>query len=390
MKLLVLLGVALLGLVQCTPNDETPPLTVWSNDPDTAFFVERYQLETGNPVRFRFVRNLTEELTQQRVDADLVVGRWINNPPVHSVLRDLPEGANLRPLAFSLGAVVFVPSRIEPLPPFQVTMEELGTDLRLRGTAGVEPEALDPMRFTLANQPALQYHILRMSGLAPIPDTLRHARWDAELHDQGFQIIRQWQNRWNSGPEEEQLYVERFLYEPWFRLLDTERVLAVYKPSQELFSWYFFEEDQWDFRWVADEDGELLALENVVYGGIPQTATRRSEAQNLLNWLSNPAVQVQLVQDKLDNHVDSFGLFGGFSLNGEANERIAREIRPVLMGRLPDPETVRFPAPRPRYWDEAREQVVEPFLLNAVRQTSPPDGAALVRSLARWYDQRGD
>jgi hypothetical protein len=389
-KLIILLVAALFVLVQCTANDEAPPLTVWSNDPDAAFFMERYQLETGTPVRFRFVHNLTEELTQQRVDADLVIGRWINNPPVHNVLRDLPEGTPLRPMAFSLGAVVFLPPRIEPLPPFQVTLNDLGAGLRPRGSGMVDPVDLEPMRFTLANQPALLYHVLRMSNMAPVPDAVRHARWDAQLHDQGFQIIRDWQNRWNNGPEEEQLYVERFLYEPWFRLLDTGRVLAVYKPSQELFSWYFFEEENWDFRWVADEHGDLLALENVVYGGIPISARRRSEAQNLLNWLHDPTVQVQLVQDKLDHKVDTFGLFGGFSLHQETNERIAQEIRPILMGRIPDPSTVQIPAPRPRYWDEAREQVVEPFLTNAVRRNNPPDGAALAQSLARWYNQRGD
>jgi hypothetical protein len=64
----------LLSLASCSaPTDD--PLIVWSNVSDTAFFVERYNLVSDTPVHFRYIENLTETLTQETIEADLVIGR---------------------------------------------------------------------------------------------------------------------------------------------------------------------------------------------------------------------------------------------------------------------------------------------------------------------------
>ncbi len=375
--------------IGCSDNASETPLMVWSNDADTAFFLERYSLDTGRVVHFRYVRNLTEELTQQRVDADLVVGRWINSPPVQPMLQELPEGAALRPLAFSLGTLVYNPLTAEPLPPFTVTLDQIGEDLRPRGTVA-DAEELPPMRFVLSTQPGLLYKLFRIAGMTPVPDGQSRAQWDPQLHDDAFATIREWQQRWNGSAAAERAYREQYLYEPWFRQLETGRVLAVYLPSDVLMGWDFFENRQWDFRWIAGDDGGITALENVVYAGIPATSRKRSAALHLLEWLDDPQMQLRLVQDKIDHGVDSFGLFGGFSMHRQANDAIAAEVRPVLLGRLPDPGEITFPGTRPRYWDEARRDVLEPFLRDAAQKDDPPSGEDLVRILARWYDQRGD
>lgn len=387
---LAALVLAVNTLTACTPGASPDgPLKVWTNDPDAAFFLEQYSAATDRVVHLRFVPNLTAELTQQRVDADLVIGRWINNPPVHAVLQDLAEDRVLHPLAFSLGAVVYNREITEPLPPFSVSLAVLGESVQPLGTLEATAD-LPPMRIVLSTQEALLYEQLRIAGLKPLPDGAGSTLWDGEIHDTVMSDIRSLQEGWNESAAAERAYTEQYLYEPWFRLLETGRVLAVFRRSDELFSWEFFERRPWDFRWLSREDGSLLVLENVVYAGIPLASRRRTAALHLLGWLDDPGNQIRLMQKKIDHGIDTFGLFGGFSLHDETNEGMARTIRPLLLDRLPAVDTLVFPGPRPRYWDEARQEVVLPYLRSAARSDTLPTGAALGERLHRWYSQRGD
>ena len=57
---------------------------------------------------------------------------------------------------------------------------------------------------------------------------------------------------------------------------------------------------------------------------------------------------------------------------------------PKLRGRIPAPEALAVPGILPRYWNEAVEQVVAPFLVQ------PESAEDLTARLERWYRQRGD
>ena len=71
------------GIAGCNATSDDP-LLVWSNVTDTAFFVERYNLLSDRPVHFRYIENLSETLTQETIEADLIVGRWVNTAGVNT------------------------------------------------------------------------------------------------------------------------------------------------------------------------------------------------------------------------------------------------------------------------------------------------------------------
>jgi hypothetical protein len=383
-------AVASIVLAGCGPPPE--PLVLWSNVADAAFFVELYNQDAEQPVQFRYVSNLTEMLTQQRVDADIVIGRWVNNPPTNAVMVRTEGQPPWQPLAFNLGTIVFDTRRTSLLPEFAVTLDEIGQNLR--STDADPDEAPKPMRFVPSSNPALLYEMIRLAGVTPGVQPEGGPRWNPTDHDAAFATVRRWQEEWNTSPREEQKYRERYLYEPWYRQLETGRVLAVYLPSNELLDWSFFDSDTLDFRWIQNEEGIIPVLEDVVYGGIPEASSQRVRARRFLDWVTNPDTQIQLMRYKIEHRIDTFGVFGGFSTVPETNRRMTREIYTDLIGRAPRTDNLRFPGERPRYWDEALAAVVEPFLAEEAGfrngAAEPAGGTQLLARLQRWYDQRGD
>ncbi|TVR72383.1 MAG: hypothetical protein EA427_03340 [Spirochaetaceae bacterium] len=375
----------LLFLAACETEPE--PMVVWSNVPDTAFLVELYNAERDQPVHFRYISNLTEALTQQRVDADVVIGRWVNNPPARAVMIRDGDNDPWTPLAFNLGTIVFDASRVRLAPDLSVTPEELGENLRLlRDNPDDDPP---PMRFVPSLSARFLYEMVRIGGVVPEPFPEGGPRWSAENYDRAFEGVREWQERWNGSAREEREYRERFLYEPWYRLLENQRVLAVYLPSNQFLDWSFFAGSSLDFRWLRDGEGLVRVLEDVVYAGIPEASASRNRARQFISWIRETETQVSLMEHKIEQRIDTFGVFGGFSTEPEVNRRMGREIYGELAGRIPEPDMLALPGPRPRYWDEALEAVVHPYLA-AAAGGSDSDGEQLGRQLRRWYDQRGD
>lgn len=377
------------SLTSCTEVEG--PLVVWSNVPEVAFVVERYNHLEDRTVQFRYVENLTQALTQQRPEADVVIGRWVNTPVVNRLMLPrlgyFPEDGPIDttvlaaspawiPLSFNLPTLAFRPdSPLDTTPSYALSL----TDLEV--LYGNDP---DRIHFAPSMDADTLYALHRSLGFAPVADDAGGARWSEGALERAVQRIRNWQVEHNGGPEAERVYGERYLYVPLLRQLEMGRIGVVEMSSHDLFTWRFFDERAFAFRWLAAPDGSVTIGENVVYGGIPGTSDRRNDAVRFLEWLTDPAVQVELVRAKIEHRVDSFGVLDGFSTIRETNRILEMEIHRDLAGRIPDPGALRFPDPLPQYWDEARSAVVEPHM----QAGSSSD--ELAAALDLWYRQRGD
>lgn len=407
-RLLTAVWIAAIGtlLGGCNDVSETP-LVVWSNTTDAAFFVERYAAAQDTTVHFRFVEDLTQTLTQERVDADLVIGRWVNTPTVNRLMRPVSEysagdsddqvvTASPRyrrpavapafdelsetwiPLAYTLPTITYLRDAAVATREFSVPFAAI-SDVIVPINENVEVPPLAP---TATAESA--YAIYRSLGFRAAVDAAGEPRWQRMELQNALNTVSQWLTDHYGAPMEERRYIEAFLYEPPLRQLESRRVRAVYRDSDELFSWSFLQDERFGFRWLATELETIAVNEDIVYVGIP-TASRRSDAAAaFVRWLTTPDVQVRLIADKVEARIDTFGLFGGFSTIPTVNEQIAAVIYPRLLGTIPAPDILIAPGALPRYWNEAINQVIAPFFID------PDDAARLEERVRRWYLQRGD
>jgi len=370
----------------CATEDDQ--LVVWSNVAETAFLVERYNFIHDADVRFRYVENLTERFTQERPEADLIIGRWVNTPPVNALMRsqanyltvdtELPPvdvGPYWIPLSFNIPALAILPAESDQLADFALSLDDIGQWYE-RDTP--------PIHFAPAADPQAVYTLHRVLGFLPTVNDQGVPTWDEQQLQEAITRVRRWRSEHNGGLQTERTYIERYLYERPVQQLEKNRVSAVYFSSEELFTWRFFDERNIDFRWLSGPEGQLYAAENVVYGGIPATTDQVVGANRFLAWVTEPDTQVSIMTDKLEARIESFGFLEGFSFHEIVNRRLEEEIYPELSGRIPHPEAVTFSGPLPRYWDEARSEVVEPYLRDEA------DPGALRTELTQWYRQRGD
>jgi hypothetical protein len=373
-------------LAACTAPDE--PLVVWSNVAESAFLVEQYNFIHDADLRFRFVDNLTERLTQERPEAGVIIGRWVNTPPVNALMReheaylstaaDVPPvdaGPYWIPLSFNLPTIATLPETVDQLPRFSVSLEDLSQ---------LYTSPTPPLHFAPTADSQAVYALHRSLGFLAGVDEAGSPTWNDEDLNRAISHVREWQQEPNGGLQREQEYIERYLYERPLQQLQKGRISVVYFGSEELFTWRFFDERNMAFRWLSSPEGTLHAKENVVYGGVPVGADRITEAARFLTWVIDRETQVSIMRSKLDARIESFGFLEGFSLHESVNRRLEEEMYPELSGRIPHPAAVTFSGPLPRYWNEARRAVVEPYLREETQS------AELAAELSLWYRQRGD
>ena len=399
---LLLLSLAASAVLLSCAAVAPDPLVVWSNVTDVAYAVERYNLEDDRPVHFRFVPDLAQALTQERSDADVVIGRWINTPIVNRLIMppsdylprqkgrlDPPfltalafgDGSSpWLPLSYNIPTLVFAVRQIHVDQPFALSFATLSESVRWTNREkGSEPPVFAPY----ADNTGL-YAVYRSLGFAVTVDTGGSPVWSSSVLSDAVESVRTWQLQEFGSAEDEGRYIARYLYDPPFRQIDNGRVGFFYGSSQSVFNWSFLGDRSYDFRWLARDDRRLVVNENVVYGGILSDTTQKDRAVQFLSWLTTPAVQVDLTAGKIAAGIDTFGFLEGFSTIPDVNTELSQEVYPRLRGRVPSPGILVVPGMLPRYWNEAVDQVVAPFL------ASPGRAEDLSSRLDRWYRQRGD
>ena len=383
-------GLAALLLLSSCASPESDRLLVLSNLPETAFVIERYNHQTGLAVEFQYVEDLTTRLTQEEIEADVVIGRWVNTPPVNRLMHDRTvyfEGDGIDahllslspqwiPLSFNLPVLVFL--RDDPHLDGRIA-ESLQTLERWYET----PDP--PIHFAPTVNPDTTYAVHRSLGFRPAVNPETGAPlWDSQDLRTALSTVADWQDSHNGGGAETAAYADRYLYEPPLRQLDKGRTSVVYLPSHELFDWQFFSRRDYEFRWLSGPTGTITAAENIVYGGIPQASKRQTAAGAFLTWLTEPGTQSDLAIAKNEARIEGLGVLDGFSTDPLVNRSLVADLYPEFAGRIPQPRALAFSGPLPRYWNEARRAVVAPYL----QQT---DQAGLLRdALDLWYRQRGD
>jgi hypothetical protein len=202
--------------------------------------------------------------------------------------------------------------------------------------------------------------------------------WNDEVLAEAVAYFRSWVEETNGGYALEQGFLNRYMYEPYTNLLKERRIRFYLTDSRLLFRALEAREDTVDFRWLAHE-GKIYALEKTLYLGMPKKAGNRRGARLFMEWLFDPETQRTLLEINQEKNLKMLGLLGGFSSLREINERDFPRIYPVMIGRIPAEDFLRFPDPLPLDWQRLKAEVLLPWLYE--QATEAESGAGLAERL---------
>jgi ABC-type glycerol-3-phosphate transport system substrate-binding protein len=197
-------------------------------------------------------------------------------------------------------------------------------------------------------------------------------------------LLRSWVRDVNGGLSGQQEFADRYLYEPFTELLRGGRILFYYVSSSELFRLGASRLQDLDFRWLSVDD-RIPVLSQGLSMGIPRDARHKAAARVFLRWFFSAEGQAAILAESSEGKMrgETFGIAGGLSALPEVNERALAQYHPLLIGHIPTPEFLRFPQGLPADWEDIRDSLVRPWLVEAVTRVSDP-GQSLAQELTGY------
>jgi ABC-type glycerol-3-phosphate transport system substrate-binding protein len=363
--------------------------TLWTNRPEFTTYTELFNASQNRyKVQIVYKALPTQSLASSAQKPDLVVGdRIVSSSAItqFSPLDQIIGAGQVDPAQFY--RAILATGRREGrqflLPvSFDLPMMLYST------TAAAAGEASSSITITQLRQESLDFQKkstadLRIVGFSPLwnPSFLVQAvavagadfhqtprgdlAWDEQKLQAGISSMRDWISTVDGGADSEASFRERYLYDPVYKLLSTGRILYYYMPASQ-FS--VLPQDKWGsihFKWLS-ENGQIRALENVEYVGVPNRARNKGAAYAFLQWFFQPSHQTRMLEASRFEQLKSFGISGGFSALHVVNERDFPQYYPELLGRIPSATSLTFPKSLPTDWGDLETNVLVPWLEHEV------------------------
>ena len=387
---------------------ESEIAVIKTNSSEFAAYAELFNMEQDEwKVAVVFSENPAEELLASAADADIVAGPWIKGEKTRSRLipltylfnerkldgnvfyRSLLELGNARgqqfslPVSFNLPALVFSRENTSHMSEGSLInfaeMQELSKSFN-----EMENGAYTRMGFSPRWDAEFLYIAAQMMG-ASFQESESAFSWDEENLRDAIIFLRDWETGINTSAQAAEDFKFKYLYIPLERAAASGRILLAHVYSNELFTGSQDRLGYLDFRWPA-HNGQIPVKDEIVYLGINRGAKNRTAAEAFVSWFFKEETQQKIMEyirkvGMLDN---SFGVAGGFSSLKSVNERVFPLYYPDLLGKIPDEDMLKLPEILPNDWEEAREEILLPFL----SEITAAEDTASVPSLLERIERR--
>jgi ABC-type glycerol-3-phosphate transport system substrate-binding protein len=290
----------------------------------------------------------------------------------------------LLPVSFQLPMILY--QQATPVPSDNTTTLTLD-QMHDRSTA-FQKQAKDPMSvsgFSPLWNPDFLFRIVTLSG-ADFRQTPRgNLAWDEQKLRAGISETRSWIASVDGGSDSEASFREKYLDDPVYTLLESGRILYYYMPSTDYFSIPAERRRAIRFKWLSG-GGQIPALENVLYIGVPNRAKNKGAAYAFLEWFFKPENQAKILEASNYEKMKTFGIGDGFSALHLVNERDYPQYYPSLLNRVPATDELSFSQSLPTDWSDLKKNVLLPWLEGEVTAKTP--GQKLEERLKAWRLQK--
>ncbi len=410
--------VALVALAACALSGcaRLPSIVVlWSDRAELAAYVETFNASDA-PVKVELIhveepaRELLRGTALPEFEApDLVLGSWLASPeltgllaPLDELLRDRLEATAFYPellaqgmagqrqtslpFAFNLPVIVFARDAVPAdLNQFVISVEEL----RALGREYVAGPPARPTRigFSPLWNMELVYYLAAARGGGFASTGGGQVVIDESAVQAALAVAHDWINLSHGGIAPDDQFQSTYFHQPFYALVLEGRIRMY---LSDVVSFHLIPERkraQLDFRWLA-VDGRVPVIDSYRSFAIPAAASNPAGARRFLSWIFQPQVQARLLATATLKRLRVFGLAGGFPALRGVSELTLPRYQEFLIGRLPDAELLRVPASTPPGWNQAKQQVVWPWMRAAVAAGGIPPSTApgLTAAVRAWRE----
>jgi len=404
---LLLLMLTALSTFSCSPGGSKTAI-LWADRPEFAFYAgyfnaaqKQYKVET------HYYDFPAQKLRENGPYPDIVAGSWLKSVSTRVFFKPLDghfrgksgllrsdfypkllamgniEGKQyLLPVSFNAPMVVFARDNVEQLSsPFTIGFEEMkkqGKDYNVEARGaytrmGFSPTWDDLFLFTTAT-------LFNTSFREAEP-----IAWDSAALDRAMRFAYEWINEANTNIQAVDDFTFKYLYNPPATLALSGRILFTCMDSDRFFTLAEDQQNNLDFRWLAENNTIPLAEESV-YLGLAKKGKAPKAAAAFLRWFFSAETQRSLLEMSRQNRMleTSFGVSGGFSAMRPVTEQIFPQFYLGLLGHMPPAEFLSPPNILPVNWMSLKERVILPYLHDRARQSDQEGVYQLERRLADW------
>jgi len=209
--------------------------------------------------------------------------------------------------------------------------------------------------------------------------------WNTGALDQAMQFAYDWACEANTSIQSVDDFIYKYFYTPPAKLVLSERILFTCMDSNNFFILAEEQQNNLDFRWLA-ENNTIPLVEDTVYLGMIKRGKAPKAAEAFLAWFFSMDTQRGILERSRQNRLFeiSFGIGGGFSAMRPVTEQVFPQFYQGLLGHMPPGEFLSPANTLPGNWMALKERVIFPYLLDRSRQPDREGLYPLERRLSDW------
>lgn len=387
---------------------ERKSAVIWTSRPEFSFYVEIFNARQDEyKLEIAYKEYPGRAIGQDQGIPDLVIGENLRS---HSIIRHLDSLENIAknktvdadlfypelyatcqyegkpvlfPISFNLPALMFKEENVGDLDPFILSLESIMEKSKVLNSSN--GESFRVMGFSPRWDAEVLYIKSLLLGTEYHETGTGQLSWNEQKLQETISFVRSWIETVNEGPEKEQEFMDKYLYDPSYKLVSSGRIGFAYTTLRDFFLIPSDKRRDTDIRWIARND-RIQVLEDILFVGIPKHAKNKRAAREFLRWFFLPENQIELMEATRDRRLRIFGIAEGLSSVMTVNDREFPRIYPALVGHIPPAGYLRFPPILPPEWKPIKEEVIKPWLLRESGRMEEPE--SLSRDLRLWLLQR--
>lgn len=205
--------------------------------------------------------------------------------------------------------------------------------------------------------------------------------WNDSNLMQTIDFSRDWSENINSGWAEEEDFTMTYCYDPGYKLLNAERIGYYYTTLKDFYTIPADDRATLEFKWLGS-DTDIPVCRDIVFTGIPKESAKKKTAEAFILWLLDEDTQKTLIESSHFKRTRTFGISEGLSSLKSINGLVMPAHYTRLIGAIPGSEYLGFPKTLPADWQQIRNDVIIPWMLE--QNSAEPPSDSLAEILKTW------